>query len=134
MKTPNIFYLILICFTLFSCGSEDDTPANNPELQAELQGVWLYEGLTFDGTFESFPEAEVHYDFKPGGILDVIYEEGTESGTYQINGDDLTIKMDGENVIYAIVELTATELVLFTEAEVNEEPGLDEVTFHFSRD
>lgn len=135
MKTTNLFYLILFCFTLFSsCDSNDDSTTNNPDLQVELQGVWLYEGLTFEGDFESYPESEIHYDFKSGGILDIIYADGTESGTYQVNDDKLNIRIAGENASYTILDLTNTEMDLFTEADVDEEPGLDEVTFHFSRD
>lgn len=135
MKNTNLFYLILFCFTLFSsCGSDDDAPVDNPDLQAELKGVWLYEGLTLDGTFESYTEFEIYYNFKSGGLLDITYADGTESGTYQVNGDNLSISIGGENETYSVLDLTDTKLDLFTEADVDEEPGLDEVTFHFSRD
>lgn len=136
MKTTIIYTLIFSCFILFSACSEDDSPTDTSEVQAKLQGKWLYEGLTVNGTFEeSFvEEGDIYYDFRAGGVLVLINFAGSINGTYQVSGNDVTLRIDGEVVTFKITKLTNTELDLFGNLDVDEEPGLDAVTFHLTKD
>lgn len=132
MKNTLIFSVVFSCFLLFSsCSSAED----DSELQVQIQGKWLYKGLTFNGDYEQSPveAGDTFYDFKAGGALVVIDEGGSISGSYQVNENNLTLRIDGETEIFTITKLTNSELDLFGMGDVDEEEGLDEVTFHLSR-
>jgi len=135
MKATLIYSLIFSCFLFFSSCSDDDSPAENPEIQANIQGKWLYEGLTINGAYEesTVEEGEIYYDFRAGGVLVIIDFSGSMNGTYQVSGNDVTLRIDGEVVTFKITKLTSNELNLFAKIDANEEPGLDDVTFHLSK-
>lgn len=137
MKTTFIYTAIFSCFFLFSSCSaeEEDSQTDNPELQAQLQGKWRYEGLTINGVYEEalVLEGDQFYDFKAGGVLVLSDEGGSLSGTYQLIGDELTLSIDGDTATFEITKLTNSELDLFGMLDVDEEEGLEEVTFHLSK-
>lgn len=135
MKTKFIYTMIFSCFFLFSACSEDDSPTDTSEVQAKLQGKWKYEGLTINGAFEEPPaeEGDVFYDFRAGGVLVLSEDAGSITGTYQVVGNDVTMRMDGDVATFKITKLTTSELNLFGNIDADEEAGLDEVTFHFSK-
>lgn len=136
MKTTIIYSLIFSCFFIFSaCSNDDDSSTDNSEVQAKLQGKWLYEGLTINGAFEepAVEEGNVYYDFKAGGVLVVTEGAGSINGTYLVTGSDLTLRIDGEVVTFKIMKLTTNVLELFGNIDANEDPGLDQVTFHLSK-
>lgn len=133
MKTTFIFSVIFSCFFLFSsCSSDDDSSQIE---QANLQGKWLLEGTTFDGEFQEWPPevGDVFFDFRTEGVLIVIDDDGSESGTYQVSGNNLTIRIDNVSQTYEITKLTNNKLDLFGREEVDEEDGLDEITYHLSK-
>jgi hypothetical protein len=134
MKTTFIFSLIFSCFFLFSsCSADDETSENkNSEIQTQLLGNWLYEGLTVNGEFEEPPveEGAVFYEFKAGGVFIERYENVSETGTYKLTGNKLSLSIDSETEVYEITKINNSELDLFGKFDVDEEEGLDEVTFH----
>lgn len=138
MKTKTFFSLLFSCLFIFSsCSEDDEAIIDNPEMLSKIQGKWLLDGLTVnDNDFEEWPEeaGDTYFTFKPGGTLVVSDSFGDQTGTYELNGDKkITISIDGETNIFSITELTATKLRLSGRGDVDEEPGDDEVTFHFSK-
>lgn len=135
MKTTFIYTMIFSCFFLFSACSEDDSPAETSEVQAKLQGKWLFEGLTIDGIYEdsAAEDGEVYYDFRAGGVLVLMEDAGSITGTYKVVGNDVTVRMEGEVATFKVTKLTTSELDLFANIDADEESGLDEVTFHFAK-
>ncbi len=61
------------------------------------------------------------------------YGNDIETGTYQVTGNKLSLTIEGETEVYEITKITNSELDLSGKFDVDEEEGLDEVTFHLSK-
>lgn len=136
MRTKILFSMLFSCFFFMSCSSDDDLPENddNP-LLSQLRGTWLLEGLSADDVYEDWPQemGVIHYEFRPGGVLVLTWDEDSEFGTYSLNGDKLTIEAGDAPDTYTIRKLNSAELQLFILEDVDDQPGDEEVSIYFSR-
>ena len=146
MKTIKILFALLPLFLVFaSCSNDDDEPANNnSEVITQLLGEWTLDGYTADGgAFEAIPEEiTIIYEFKTGGIVtisytydddDEEYEDLVKNGTYTVNNNTVTIRIDGENVPHAINQLTATSMRLAARVDVDDDEGLEDAVLYFTK-
>ena len=140
MKTFKILFALLPFFLVFSSCSEDDGPEGNNSETSQLLGKWMYEGLTVNGgTFEEEPsDASTIFEFKTGGILLITYEyedeeDEEESGTYAVNNNSLTIKIDGESFTYNITQLSGTSLRLGAQIDWEDDGVMKNIIFYFTK-
>ena len=146
MKTIKILFALLPLFLVFtSCSNDDDEPANNnSEVITQLLGEWMLDGYTAGGgAFEDLPEEiTIIYEFKTGGIVTISYtyddddeelEDEEDSGTYTVNNNSVTIRINGEDVTYAINQLTATSLRLAARVDVDEDGDLEDAVLYFTK-
>lgn len=100
---------LLAAILVFSnCAGDDPEGTNEPS--NELIGIWTLAALNSSNCAEAFnngtEEVEcsvddcITWEFKEGGLLettDVLEDETAVSmGTYSIDGDQLTVSLDGE--------------------------------------
>ena len=132
-----MFALLPFFLVFSSCSENDDEPAgNNSEVISKLLGNWMYDGLTANGgVFEESPSDDDEiYEFKTGGVVTITFDDDDGySGTYTVNNNSLTIRIEGESATYTITQLTNTSLRLSARIEADENPGLDDVVFYFTR-
>ncbi len=131
-----------------SCSSDDNTPDQEPIEENHLLGQWdlntadikLYVNGELQQEMNDVSTEEigaVQFDFKEDGTVDYVFsdEEGSESstGTYQKNGDNLTITIDNDPQTFEIHLNNSNNLHLFLEEEETYQEMLlkTEVTFKF---
>ena len=100
---------LLAAVMIFSnCDGDDPEGTNEPS--NELIGTWSLADLTTSNCAKAFnngteevecsPTDCITWEFKEGGLLETtdVFEDETAvaTGTYSIDGDDLTVSLDGE--------------------------------------
>ncbi len=144
MKTIKILLALLPLFLIFpSCSSDDDNDSdNNSQVISQLLGKWKLDGVTVNGgDFEPIPsDDQFIYEFKTGGVItitadffDDLDDDDVISGTYTVNNNILNVTMDGESLSHTILQITTTSLRLSARMDADEDPGLDDVVFFFTK-
>ena len=126
-KAINTFFLILTIGLMVNCSSDDNSDSDN--LSNDIVGTWelisltvneleflddasCFDRLTFTATTVQSKE---YYDYEDGEgcVLDYI----SESGTYSISANMLTVNIEGETIAFEIVELNESTLRLKSSLE-----------------
>lgn len=117
--------------TLVSCSSDDNTPDQEP-IDNHLLGKWnlntadvkIYVNDQLQQEMNDVPAEEigaVQFDFKEDGTVDYAFsdEEFSEeiTGTYEKNGNILTITIDNEPQTFEILLSDSNNLHLYLEEE-----------------
>lgn len=117
--------------TLVSCSSDDNTPDQEP-IDNHLLGKWnlntadvkIYVNDQLQQEMNDVPAEEigaVQFDFKEDGTVDYAFsdEEFSEeiTGTYEKNGNILTITIDNEPQTFEILLYDSNNLHLYLEEE-----------------
>ena len=126
-KAINTFFLILTIGLMVNCSSDDNSDSDN--LSNDIVGTWelisltvneleflddasCFDRLTFTATTVQSKE---YYDYEDGEgcVLDYI----SEAGTYNISANMLTVNIEGETIVFEIVELNESTLRLKSSLE-----------------
>lgn len=114
MKAIFKYLFVMISMLTITIGfvgcSDDDNDGGS-----SIVGTWVYE--------EDYGDDEYYCEevtFKSNGTFIVEWEEyydgdydsGTDRGTYEVDGDELIVKFDGEISIATIISVTSSKLVL----------------------
>lgn len=145
----TIFYLSAVALNLFiltSCSNDDNAP--EPQTQDNLIGKWnlntISVKISVDGEVvqdivdqPAEGSMTMQFDFKTDNTVDYYFgdEEGTEEGkgTYQKNGNNLTITIDNEPATFVITLNDKTNLHFGNSDEYEEQGYLikEEIGFKF---
>lgn len=118
-----------VCFTFFSCSSDDDAEIPNSEV-SKLVGKWVNDGTTVDN--EDIEASGDLLEFNANGTMKVTSSTSTETGTFILDGNQLTLKTSTE-MTFELKEVTATDLILFLSTDYDDSGDLDDVEVHFTR-
>ncbi|MEP6261016.1 MAG: lipocalin family protein [Gillisia sp.] len=145
MKTIKILFALLPLFLIFpSCSSDDDAPADNPVTVSQLLGKWKMDAASINGgAFIPIPDDEdIIYEFKTGGIITISYDffdddenddDDIYTGTYTLSNNIVTIIIDGDTVPHTITQISNTSMRLAARFDWDENQGLDDVVFNFTK-
>lgn len=129
MKNSKIYIAaLLVLLVLFSCKDED-------EVSGSLIGKWYGNKSDFkinpDGIIPAFTKSEdnfpVQLEFKSDGTLILTDDKTSTTGSYELNGQALTININyivefiGLDGTYAVEELTNSHLRVSIEKDGNYE-------------
>ena len=80
-----------------------------PSISAGIQGRWI-----------SLDDTKSVMIFRSGGVYEDVYDGAfISSGTWELDGDALTKRMDDDSLVYVVLELTEGSLVLSYTARGN---------------
>lgn len=107
--------LIMLASTISftSCSNDDDENGNNSS--SSIVGTWSYEEEDYD--YYYYEEVT----FKANGTIIVKGEEyydgdledsWTERGTYELDGNELIVELDGEIGFATIISVTSNKLII----------------------
>ena len=96
------------------------------------------------GAFIPIPDDEdIIYEFKTGGIITITYDffdddendddDDIYTGTYTLSNNIVTIIIDGDTVPHTITQISNTSLRLAARYDWDENQGLDDVVFNFTK-
>jgi len=121
-KTIKTFFLILTIGLMVNCSSDDNSDSDT--VSTDIVGTWELISLTLND-LEFLDETSCldrliftattvqsleFYDYEDGEGCVLDYT--SEAGSYDISGKMLTVTIEGETIIFEIVELNSTTLKL----------------------
>lgn len=118
-----------VCFTFFSCSSDVDAEIPNSEV-SKLVGKWVNDGTTVN--HEDIEASGDLLEFNVNGTMKVTSSTSTETGTFILEGDQLTLTTSTE-MTFELKEVTVTELILFLSTDYDGSGDMDDVEVHFTR-
>ncbi|MDX1941285.1 MAG: hypothetical protein SFU99_12085 [Saprospiraceae bacterium] len=108
MKNSNIFWLMFIAATIFSCKQ------SNTATKQLIMGSWVLEEATRNGRpAESL--ASLYFEFLPDGAVKTNFNSLPEEGNYEIKGDKVLLRNISRDSELKVESITAENLVLTTE-------------------
>lgn len=122
MKTiKNVIIVAFISILTFACNSDDDSSGGTTgDNQAKIIGAWRYASSTTNGVADTVDDCELMdtATFTSSQVTFAYFEgvdcadTGSETISYTISGNNITIIFDGESFTSEIITLNNTTLTI----------------------